>query len=265
MPSAYFVSDLHITSPEDPCAHLFTSFLRTLSGKTNITHLFLLGDIFDLWVADHRYFIDRYRSIIDEIRRLRDEGVEISYFEGNHDLYLRYYWAEHLCVRVCAGPVYIRLGERTLRLEHGDQMDPDDKGYRFLRWFLRTPPVRFLAHHLPGRVIVRIGDRASVGSRHYTSNRKTISPDDAIDKIRAHARRVHAEKPFDIIISGHVHVRDDCTIGDGHASFRSVNLGSWLDAPCYFKLDDNVAEFFELQADEAEQSTPQTATRMISL
>ena len=253
LPTAYFVSDIHLTAPESPRARLFVAFLQTLSGKSNITHLILLGDIFDLWVADHRYFVERYHEIVDEIRRLKNEGVEIRYFEGNHDLHLRYYWADQLGVIVHDGPAYIQLGEKTLRLEHGDQMDPDDKGYLFLRWFLRTWPIRPLVRNLPGSLIARIGDRASVRSRHYTSSAKAIDSADVIAKIHVHARKAYAQKPFDLIISGHVHVRDDCHIDTGTGTFRSVNLGSWMDAPCYFKLDGTDERFYELTEENLRQ------------
>ena len=138
--NAYFVSDLHIGSPAGPRAALFLDFLKNLSAGGNVSHLFLMGDIFDLWVAAHAYFIVKYQSITDEIVRLRDAGVAIHYFEGNHDLYLKHYWGETIGLTVHEGPAYMDLGHVTVRIEHGDQMDPDDRGYRFLRWFLRTPP-----------------------------------------------------------------------------------------------------------------------------
>lgn len=250
MRAAYFVSDLHLTSPDDDRATLFLSFLRSLSGRESISHLFLMGDIFDLWLADHRHFVGKFRVIIDEIVRLRDEGVEIHYFEGNHDLHLKYYWSDRLGVTVHAGPLYFDLGEQRLRLEHGDQMDPDDKGYRFLRWFLRTPPLRFLIRHLPQALVIWLGERASASSRSYTSNMKTISDTGAVDKIRTHAQLAYAEKPFDLIISGHLHTRDDHTFHQGNDRFRSVNLGTWLDAPCYFKIDGAEGRLYECSEKE---------------
>jgi UDP-2,3-diacylglucosamine hydrolase len=255
MQCGYFVSDIHITLPGHPRTGLFTAFLRTLSGGRNVSHLFLMGDVFDLWLADHRYFVDKYQSVIDEILRLRDEGVEIHYFEGNHDLHLRYYWADRLGLTVHNGPIYVELCKQTLRLEHGDEMDPDDRGYRFLRWFLRTPPIRFLICHLPGALIVRIGERASATSRTYTTETKTIADVDAVTKIRAHAMRAYAAKPFDIIISGHVHIRDDHIFRDGTKKFRSINLGTWLDAPCYFKIDESGNRLFELSGSDMAQLT----------
>lgn len=246
MATALFVSDIHITSPDCPRGRLFLEFLRSLSGRESVTHLFLLGDIFDLWVADHGFFVDRYAEIIGEIRRLSGEGVEISYFEGNHDLHLRRFWGKRLGLTVHEGPAYVQLDGVTLRVEHGDQMDPDDKGYRFLRWFLRTPPIRWLICNLPGPLIARIGEKASASSREYTSQTKTIERETAIGKIRAHARQAYVEQPFDIILSGHVHVRDDYVGETSGSSFRSINLGSWMDGPCYFKLHENDRSFHEL-------------------
>jgi len=256
MESAYFVSDLHLTSSEHPRATLFTSFLRFLSAGENVSHLFLLGDIFDLWLADHQYFVDEYRSIIAEITRLKDEGAEIHYFEGNHDIHLRSFWEDRLGLLVHDGPIHVELCNQTLRLEHGDQMDPDDRGYRFLRWFLRTPPIRFLICHLPGALIVRLGERASATSRTYTSESKTISDHEAVAKIRKHARKAYAERRFDVIVSGHVHIRDDCILQEGPRRYRSVNLGSWLDAPCYLKLDGSGLRLLELSTDDVAQLTP---------
>jgi UDP-2,3-diacylglucosamine hydrolase len=249
MTSAIFVSDIHIQSPDCPRGRLFLKLLRSLSGESNVTHLFLLGDIFDLWVADHSYFVNRYSEIIDAIRRLKSENVEIVYFEGNHDLHLRNFWEDQLGLTVAANPRFFELSGRQLRIEHGDQMDPDDTGYRFLRWFLRTPPVRWLICNLPDRVVVRIGEKASVSSREYTTHTKSIAPDHAVMKIRAHAARAYSDRPFDLILSGHVHVRDDYRIDVAEQTFRSVNLGSWMDAPCYFKLDDNEERFYELSGE----------------
>lgn len=246
MLAAYFVSDIHITSADSERGRLFLAFLQSFRDSSQITHLYLLGDIFDLWVADHHYFVDGYADIIAEIRRLQDAGVEVSYFEGNHDLYLRDFWEQELGVTVHAGPTAVRLGDTRVRLEHGDEMDPDDKGYLFLRWFLRTWPISFLVRHLPGVLIARIGEKASAKSRDYTSNTKVIAPENSVAKIHQHARKVFREEPFDMIVTGHVHVRDDTRIDTGDGEFRTVNLGSWMDAPCCLRLDQDDARFIEL-------------------
>ncbi len=246
MPTAVLVSDIHIDAPDGSRCVQFGRLLEALGEEADLTEVYLLGDIFDLWVADHDYFIERYAAIIERLAALRARGVEIAYFEGNHDLYLRHFWERELGLTIYSGPVYRTIVGRTVRLEHGDQMNPEDKRYLFLRWFLRTPPVHFLCRRLPGWLIARIGDKASATSRRHSSDGRRTESSKIVDIIRTHARQAFALRPFDLIISGHVHTRDDweCVI-DGR-TFRSINLGSWFDAPCVFRIDEAGARFVEL-------------------
>jgi UDP-2,3-diacylglucosamine hydrolase len=64
--------------------------------------------------------------------------------------------------------------------------------------------------------------------------------------VRRHAEKVVREDPFDLIITGHVHVRDDYEFEHAGRGVRSVNLGSWQDRPCAFKITNTCQEFIEL-------------------
>jgi len=239
---AYFLSDIHLSSGEDTRAQLLLGFLSGLKPKEDITHLFLMGDIFDLWISDYKYFIGKYKSIIDELLRLKNEGVEIHYFEGNHDLYLKKYWQKKIGFIVHEGAEYFDLENTKIRVEHGDQIDPDDKGYIFLRWLLRTPIMKLLVSLMPEIVMRKIGEGSSKQSRNYTSKVKTIHNEQAIEKIRAHAKKSYVQAPFDYIFSGHLHIRDEFKFEKA----VSVNLGSWLDKPCVVKLSKEGYEILEV-------------------
>jgi UDP-2,3-diacylglucosamine hydrolase len=223
---ALFVSDIHISSPKDPKYRLFSDFLDKCA-TLELDHLFLVGDIFDLWVADQSFFIETYHHIAERLSRLKTLGVEVHYFEGNHDLDLKAYWQKQLGFDVHSQAAYFKLGPLQVRVEHGDQMDPDDRGYLFLRWFLRTKPMVLLGRGLPGAAVKFIGTRASHASRDYTTNVKSASDDEAREKIRKHALSVFKERPFDLFVSGHVHVSEDSK----QHHFRCINLGTWLKEP----------------------------------
>lgn len=250
---AWFVSDIHITGPEDTRLKLFESFLLARRDD-GTTHLFLVGDIFDLWVGGGDYFVGRYSTAIDLIRDLRQRGVEVFYFEGNHDLHLEKMWAEKLNCRVFTGPAYFDLGPYRVRVEHGDQMNPEDTGYLFLRSVLRTPAVEWLTEKLPGAAIQAVGNRMSRTSRQWTSSSMKARDEDAIRKmVRAHAEKVFEDdEPFDLVISGHVHVRDDYKWKDPatNREVRSINLGWWpsrsapsAEHPQVFCLDNQAGDW----------------------
>ena len=88
MTKAYFLSDLHLRSSEESNSQKLLLFLRHLQeNPESFSHLFLVGDIFDLWIHSHKYFIDKYSEIVEAIRAVVDSGNEVHYFEGNQFLY----------------------------------------------------------------------------------------------------------------------------------------------------------------------------------
>lgn len=253
MTCAYFVSDLHLKSADDPNAKVFLSFLRQLRVDVMApiperpTHLFLVGDIFDLWVGAHSFFVRQFEDIVSAIEDLVKAGVSVHFFEGNHDLHLSSFWWKRLGVHVHTDSSYFDIAGSMIRVEHGDLINLNDRGYLFLRRVLRNPVIRFLILNLPSVLVSAIGTRASRASRQYTSG-KGVSSDEIRNMIRAHAERVFAEKPFDLLFTGHVHLVDDQTMRVSGRIVRSVNLGSWFDQPRAFVLTGQRAEFIELHS-----------------
>jgi len=242
----YFLSDIHLKHMDHPDAEILSGFLERFGPRIQASHLFLLGDIFDFWLGGHEYFVRRYAPIVDHLKRIVANGVEVHYFEGNHDLYLRDFWQGQMGIRVHDDARLFQLGDLRVRVEHGDLLAPADRGYRFLRWLLRTPLIAYAGSRLPGSLLARIGKVASRTSRRYTSEHKTISDERARSNVRRHAERVVREDPFDLIITGHVHVRDDYEFEYAGRKVRSVNLGSWQASPCAFKITNTCQEFIEL-------------------
>ncbi len=243
---AYFVSDIHLRSMQEVNARLFVRFLKSLQVKDGVTHLFLVGDIFDFWISDHKYFIEKFEPIVTEIQRLVKDGIAVHYFEGNHDLYLKNYWTNRLGVKVYTEHEVFKLNGFKVRVEHGDLIDLTDKGYLFLKKVLHTPVMQFIAESSPEGFIAKIGERASQASRYYTSNIKTQKVESTIDKIRLHAHKKIKETEFDYIISGHLHVRDEYSFVWGGKKVHSINLGSWMHEPCAYKITEKTAGFMKI-------------------
>lgn len=236
MSKAIFVSDLHLVDPDDAKTKLFVSFLAQ-AKHAGATHLFLVGDIFDLWVSDHGYFTDKFSNVVREIQELITGGVEVHYFEGNHDLHLTKFWRDQIGAQVHKDHATFDLSGLVVRVEHGDLINPDDHGYLFLRRLLRSAPMTFLSHHLPAFAVKAIGENASRASRDYTSNAKARPVEEIRQMIRAHAESMRAQSKFDVIISGHVHVTDDFTFKMNDREVRSINLGSWFEPPKALVID----------------------------
>ena len=246
MSQAYFVSDIHLSDSTGPNAQIFLRLLDQLRVPGNATHLFLVGDIFDLWIGSHEYFEEKFSTVVKAIEAVAAAGVEVHFFEGNHDFHLKDYWSDESPIKVHTDEAYFDLAGKRVRVEHGDMINPEDHGYLFLRWFLRTPVMKFLSLNLPSTLVKTIGERASKASRYHTSTAKELPETQIKALIHEHAVEVYREEPFDLIISGHVHVFDDALIPVSGLEIRSVNLGSWYGKKKAFVLTDAKAEFIDL-------------------
>lgn len=247
---AWFLSDIHLRGRDDKRVATLAHFISRLANGElgEVSHLFFVGDIFDLWVGGHDEFVQEYPELIESIRLLRSKSVEIHYFEGNHDLHLSRFWRDRLGVVTHVEPQYFDLDGLTLRVEHGDQMNPDDRGYLLLRSFLRTSVMTWIANEIPGAVVKEIGRLMSRTSRRWT-HRHFKRSGDVIERIRTmirvHAEKAYADRPFDLIVTGHVHVHDEqrLTPPSAERSVTSLNLGCWPGADRFDRSDERPLAF----------------------
>lgn len=242
---SYFLSDLHLKSINERNGQTLLRFLHSLKSKDPV-RLFFLGDIFDLWVSGHEIFKKKYRDMLEIIEVLKNQGGEIYFFEGNHDLHIHPYWRDELGAQVFTDAEIFDLDGLKVRCEHGDLINLNDKNYLKLRKFLRNPIVEKIGHQVPGEFWLGLGDILSPLSRQKSSKYRKTNQSKLIQMIRDHAQRVYVQQPFDLIVSGHMHVRDDYTFEVNSKPIRSINLGSWFDEAKIIKLKDKKIEWIEL-------------------
>lgn len=225
---AFFLSDLHL-SPQNP-DHIdrLESFVDEVLKLGHPVKLFFLGDVFDLWVGTASPVKTQVQGLLQKLKTLQAEhGGEVFFFEGNHDLHLDVYFEKKWGFRVVKTFWQGDLAGLQVHLEHGDLFDPEDKGYLFLRRFLRKPWVRFLLTKvIPDFVINKVGNFFSKQSSKSTKNTHAISEaHQAIvdEKLNAYAQGYH-QNGVDVFICGHTHQRCAKVL---ETQKTLINLGTW--------------------------------------
>ena len=55
----------------------------------------LVGDVFDFWFEYNKAVPKGYVRILGKLAELHDRGIPITYFTGNHDMWLGDYFTKH--------------------------------------------------------------------------------------------------------------------------------------------------------------------------
>ena len=219
---AFFLSDLHLSQGDSPSAQKLVAFLREQPGSGDL--LILGGDIFDLFIGNKKFFRHKFAPVLEAISAVARRGARVYYLEGNHDFHFSGVFGPESSVEIRADEFWVVAGPRRIFVAHGDLIDPDDKGYLFLRALLRNPLVRALAWILPGSWINGIGTLSSQESRKYTDGARQghqerirgLYLNYAREKIKAGAQHV---------LLGHSHLPDQVPVNESGAKGEYVNLG----------------------------------------
>ena len=89
----YFASDQHLGAPNDAESRIrelrFVKWLDEIKPDCQV--LFLLGDLFDFWYEYKQVVPRGFVRTLGKLAEFADSGIQIYFFTGNHDLWMRDY------------------------------------------------------------------------------------------------------------------------------------------------------------------------------
>lgn len=132
----FFISDLHLSQDRPDISRLFIHFLNDIA--TQAASLYILGDLFEVWLGDDMILPD-YQAPIDAMRRLSDHGTRIHVMYGNRDFLMKDTFEQLTGATIIDEPHIIDLYGTTTLLLHGDTLCTDDVEYQKFRMMVRNP------------------------------------------------------------------------------------------------------------------------------
>ncbi|MBD5247587.1 MAG: UDP-2,3-diacylglucosamine diphosphatase [Barnesiella sp.] len=224
----YFISDLHLGTTYDSSSRrreqLVVEFLDSIADKAGA--LYMVGDILDYWY-EYRTVVPRgYVRFFGALARLADRGVKITWFIGNHDIWLFDYVRDEIGVEIVDGMLVTNLLGRRFLISHGDGVGQLPFGFRCIRSIFRNRVCQKLYASIHPRWTIPFAHR---WSSHSRCNEKPLPPFDiATDSLAVFAQEwqtAHSDAPVDFFVFGHKHIMVNETLPDGA---KLVILGDWL-------------------------------------
>ncbi|MBX2815379.1 MAG: UDP-2,3-diacylglucosamine diphosphatase [Saprospiraceae bacterium] len=248
---AYFASDFHlgadgvVTSRERELQ--ICRWLDQIAG--DVTHLFLVGDIFDFWY-EYRSVVPRgHTRILGTLARLADDGVELHLFTGNHDLWMKGYLVDELGAKLHSQPYRLQLADKQFEIGHGDGLGPGDHGYKRLKRLFSSPIAQWMFSRLHPNLAFAMARFWSKKSRLNAPYKDRFTGKEG-EWLVQYCEDSLSQRHTDYFVFGHRHIPIHCPLSAEDSTY--INLGDWLRYNSYALFDglELSIRFFESQHEE---------------
>ncbi len=258
----YFASDLHLGFPNDEASLVreknFIAWLDHI--KEDAQHIFLLGDIFDFWF-DYKYVVPRgFIRFQGKLAELVDSGVPITFFTGNHDMWMFDYFPEQLNIPVYYKPVELQYGNLKMLIGHGDGLGPGDHSYKFLKKIFTNPLCQWLFGVLNPNIGMWIAHTWSKGKKHKKMN-KGLKYFGENEYIYQFCKEYHAKSLCDFYLFGHRHIPYLLQVDE---QSQYLNIGDWVAHSTFAVCDGNTVKLKEWTGKEIISPAPETYDHPVS-
>ena len=222
-----FLSDIHLDSGvrEAEKQERLLTLLRSLD-PAEWSDIYLLGDIFDFWFEYRTVIVSAYFPFLHALATLREGGVRLHMVVGNHDFWVGPFLREHLGMIVHDDGADIDLDGQRVHLFHGDGVNPTDRGYLFLKWFIRRPLNQWLLRQVHPDWVFAVGRLLSAFSRKRKEDLRTGGDPEERRWMHAYAA-AQFNRDVSAVVCGHCHIPEVVRVQQNGRVYTYVNCGDW--------------------------------------
>lgn len=232
---AYFISDLHLGATYQASTrqkeHRIVDWLQSIADDA--AELYLVGDILDYWY-EYKTVVPRgYVRFFGQLAAMSDAGTKITWFIGNHDIWLFDYLRDEIGIKIIDGSEIVDIMGKKFFISHGDGLGKLPRSFKMLRKIFRNRFCQLLYGAIHPRWTIPFALNWSSHSRKADNATPPFAGTD--EPLMIFAREYLDKHPdTDYFVFGHRHLLVDLPIGN-HCRF--IILGDWLNANSYAMFD----------------------------
>ncbi len=223
----YFASDQHFGAPTAaasfPREQKFIAWLETI--KKDADAIFLLGDLFDFWFEYKTVVPKGFVRVLGKLAELRDAGIPIYFFVGNHDLWMGDYFTKELNIPVYHDNQEFTFNGKSFLIGHGDGKGPGDKGYKRMKKIFTHPISKWLFNWLHPDIGVKLAQYLSVKNKLISGAEDVKFLGKENEWLVQYCNRKLSSKHYDFLVFGHRHLPLEIELT---TTSKYVNLGDWI-------------------------------------
>jgi len=236
----YFISDAHLGSRafehKRTQERKLVRFLDKIKDKASA--LYLLGDMFDFWFEYSEVVPKGYTRFLGKLSELTDNGVEVHYFIGNHDMWMNDYLEKECGVIIHREPCMLEIYGKEFYLAHGHTLDVghDDKMTKLMLWCFQNKTLQRLSRMIHPHWFMNFGLNWAKHSREKRKdNGEDIYKGERDENLIVFAKQYLKEHPtVNFFVFGHRHIELDLMLSH---ECRLAILGEWYSLFTYARFD----------------------------
>ena len=234
----YFASDQHLGAPTAEASFpREQKFVRWLNeAKENAEAIFLLGDLFDFWFEYKTVVPKGFVRVLGKLAEIKDSGIPIYFFVGNHDLWMHDYFKKELNIPVFHTPQEFKIDNKLFLIGHGDGLGPHDTGYTSLQYVFPFPLFKWLFKWLHPDLGVKLGQYMSVKNKMISGDEDFKFLGDDNEWLVQYCKRKLETKHYDYFLFGHRHLPLEIKLNENS---EYINTGDWVNYFTYAVFENN--------------------------
>lgn len=246
----YFLSDFHLGAPNAAKSlereKLIVQFLDEI--KEDAAVIFIVGDLFDFWYEYRNVVPKGYVRLLGKLAELTDSGIDIHFFVGNHDMWMKDYFQKEFNIPVYFEPKDFVFNNSTFHIAHGDGLGPGDHGYKRLKKIFRNPACQWLFGILPPAIGMGVANYFSRKSRAKTGTIEETFLGEDNEWLIIYSKEILEQQKFNFFVFGHRHLPIDFRLTNDS---RYINLGDWITFYTYAVFDGSELKLLSYKGQEA--------------
>ncbi|SHF07534.1 UDP-2,3-diacylglucosamine hydrolase [Flavobacterium fontis] len=223
----YFASDQHLGAPTAeasfPREQKFVAWLDTV--KQDAEAIFLLGDLFDFWFEYKTVVPKGFVRVLGKLAEIRDSGIPIYFFVGNHDLWMHDYFEKELNIPVYHDNQTFTFHGKSFLIGHGDGKGPGDKGYKRMKKVFTHPVSKWVYRWLHPDLGVKLAQYLSVKNKLISGEADVKFLGEDNEWLVQYCKRKLQTQHYDYFVFGHRHLPMTITLNE---QSTYINLGDWI-------------------------------------
>ena len=236
MGNIYFASDFHLGIDTSYTSRQREQFICTWLDeiKNDAEAIYLVGDLFDFWFEYKRVVPKGFVRFLGKLAELRDRGIDIFVFTGNHDMWLFDYFPKELTIPVWRNSRVLTIHGKKIFIGHGDGKGPGDTGYKRIKKIFASKLCQWLFARLHPNFGIWLANYLSGRSRQSGQVEQFLGEDKEW-LVQYANRKLETHPDIDYFIFGHRHLALDISLANGKS--RYINLGDWMELFTYAVMD----------------------------